>query len=201
MKKTVFFILLLLIPGLIGKAQQRDLIRLSCGVAGSRSMPYLTMFDADLGYDFAFSRHFGLSLGGGLFNYYRKEEANYGHDEEKHQLVSLVIGLKYTPLNLERHQLSFNLSAGPGLLSEFNRKILYYDTGPYYVDNLSQDPIVLLHELAFQENGHPKTVLIPVASLAIDYLAFITDHLGIGVSAKTTYFGIYSLHVKFAWRL
>ena len=191
MKKIVCLTLLLLLPVFSGKAQQRDIIRLSCGVAGCEEMPHLTMFDADFGYEFAFSRHFGLSLGGSCFNYYKKESADYGHNEEKHQLVSFLVGLNYTPLIVERHHLALNFSVGPGFLSELNRKILYYDTGPYYVNN----------NLAFGNSDGPKTVMVPVVSLALDYLAFVTDHLGIGASVKTTYFAINSLRFTLAWRL
>ncbi len=200
MKRTVFILLLALFALLPSRAQKQDLIRFSCGPAAWRLAPDKILLDAELGYIIPTSRFFGISLSGEAVHYYSKRKADYGHDEEKYQLLSFCVGLNFTPLNRENQQLAINLSLGPAWGTVRDRKILYYDTGPLYVDN-SDSPLAdsMLENLGIHRTF--ERVFVPTYALSIDYLAFVTERFGIGASAKLSGLGPASLRLALAWRL
>ncbi|MBQ9548167.1 MAG: hypothetical protein IJV01_03290 [Bacteroidales bacterium] len=176
-------------------AQQRDMIRVSVG-PGFLEQP--RGLDVEVSGIFPLSSRFATVIGVNSYHFHHLFPMDYGDKEVLDDLKFLRVGVCFYPLMSERHHLSFGLSLGLASGHNMQRKVLYYDSGPYYVYDYDVNEIASVMASRRIYDGSDRTTTVPIATITIDYVYFLTDHLGLGVSTQTV--GAYFLCGSLTWR-
>ncbi len=189
MRRSLFSFVIILMTLSSLQAQPHSMIRLS---AGTGIIRHPCGLDSELSGIIPFSQRFAAVVAMEWFGRHSMAPAYYGDDEIKMNIFAFRAGVCFFPVIQEKHLLSVGLLLGGGKGNYMSRKVLYYDSGPFYVYN-EDDPI--RKEIALF--GDYKGVL-PVAALAVDYVYFLTKNAGVGVSFQQA--TIPSIRASFTWR-